>query len=69
MELIKWRLELNGDFDQTFLSYIVEPLLTVKLVARKRRLYKYACRQSFGNIAGSYLEIYFIVLKISKLNF
>jgi len=24
-------------------------LSTVKLVARKRRVYKYACKQSFGN--------------------
>jgi len=36
------------NFDKTFLSYIVEPLSTIKFVARKRRLYKYLSNTPLG---------------------
>jgi len=66
-------LELNGDFDTIFFIVHCRTLLTIKFVARKRRLYKYAWLTFGGShlekFAGSHLETNFIVLKILKLNF
>jgi len=57
-------MESATDFDKTY--------LTMKFVARKRSLYKYAWLTFAGShletFAGSHLETNFIVLKISKLN-
>jgi len=60
---IKWRLWQN------FIIVHCRTLSTVKLVARKPRLYKYACRQSFGNICGQSIRNKFYCFENFKAEF